>query len=157
MKYVFLTRKSKLVIWQIFIKIEFFDKYWAFDPVWETCLLTFFWKVAFLKVISWGSIINEGKESKSRRGREGRWQKRAAEKYSSPGDFLPTKASSALHISHAVTTLIFSVHISWIFYSEPNVAEVCFVRYEIFFPLSWKWWKLFGRAEKTGWNRGKRR
>ena len=27
--------------------------------------------MAFLKVISWGSIINEGKESKSRRGREG--------------------------------------------------------------------------------------
>ena len=99
------------------------------------------------------------KEKKASLGEEERGddKKRAAEKYSSPGDFLPTKASSALHISHAVTTLIFSVHISWIFYSEPNVAEVCFVRYEIFFPLSWKWWKLFGRAEKTGWNRGKRR
>ena len=75
-----------------------------------------------MKVIWWASIINEGKRKpvESRGGDD----KKEPKKYSSPGDFLPTKVSSALHIfftTHTVTTLIFeSTHsaiklILWLF------------------------------------------
>lgn len=49
-----------------------------------------------MKVIWWASIINEGKRKpvESRGGDD----KKEPKKYSSPGDFLPTKVSSALHI-----------------------------------------------------------
>lgn len=87
--------------------------FWTNIGVLTLCVRDLFTYIFLKSGLPESNFVGLNNKWRKRKQVEGRWQKRGAEKYSSPGDFLPTKASSALHISHTVTTLIFWVHISW--------------------------------------------